>query len=145
MLGIVLAAWVSTLPDFDYKDTVPHSRFPGVVVSDGLEFPIDAHSTKSNWREAKEHVNRLDGYMQTYYYPKAYQLWKQEAEWTRDCWDQLDNFHAARTDHIYAGYRDEDVIRRERKLYALWKLKELLGEEAYNARMMPTPVVTWLK
>lgn len=144
MIGIVILCFMSLYPDRDFGDFSTSHRYPGVCVADGMEFPVDALTAKVNWQQARDHITIADGYMQTYFYPKSYQLWRSEAEWAKDCWDQLDNFHRAKTEATWWG-GDEDLNRRERKLYALSKLRELLGEEAYNARLMPTTVVTWLK
>jgi hypothetical protein len=144
MLVIMILCWSSLLPDRDLGDFVPSHKYPGVCLADGLEFPVDAASAKAHWLESTSYINRQDGYMQTFYFPKAYQLWRSEAEWARECWNQLDNFHRASPTSVWWN-ETEEASRRERKLYALWKLKEVLGEEAYNARLMPTTVVTWLK
>lgn len=142
-LGIVIVCCDLFLPDRDYGYLIPHARFPGVLVSDGLEFPVDAHSANATRIAARDHMSNLDWYMQTWYYPKSYRLWRQEAEWAHDCWDQLDNYYRARQDSLCDGRGQ--YCARDRKMFALMKLKELLGDEAYNARAMPTPIPTWLK
>ena len=144
MLNLVILCALSAQGDFDLGDFVPSHEFPGVLIADGAEFGGGKEEVRANWKATISHICHFDGYIHTFYTEKSYYLWRECADWSRNCWDQLDNFHQAKAVHPFMNQIEAQDNRR-RKLQALHRLKEFMGDDAYALRLMPPTSVTWLK
>lgn len=94
----------------------------------------DAYEFGVNWRDAKHayelsrsHQVAYDKFIMENFRFSDYMDWRAEAEYCRMAWDLLDN--ALRPG--LQGY--------EYRMANLEKLKGVIGEKAYNSRLMPAP------
>lgn len=110
--------------------------------------PIDIHDvnnfpkynrdqTLEQYKFAVEHVNFMrDRCRCCWPTDQVYcDIWLNEAIWCKDVWDKFDDAV------LYTG---KDYPNPEAAEYALSRLRELLGPEAYYQGFLPPPVPTWM-
>lgn len=98
-----------------------------VVLADAHLFAIDQRAALDWATWIVNHRNRLGDEVRTYNRVERYWDWKAEIDWRFDCWRFLAEAKDASNND---GHRQ----------HCLYRLRELLGSEAFFAGRMPDPL-----
>lgn len=98
----------------------------GVRLADAMEFGIHPCGVQGFWVQAREHAGLMRETMRAQNTEEVVWAWERDCDWRARSWDQLDN--VLRCSMTY-----------EAKMACLMKLKTLIGEELWEARIMPSP------
>jgi len=107
-------------------DWTGDARYPDVRLGDAREFGIDAREARAGWLMARAHIAHHDEYILRSYTFATLMLWREHANKCERAWDALDN--------VLNGNRDKLA-----RLAELDRLRAIIGNDAYHARLMPAP------
>ncbi len=103
---------------------------PPVQLSDAKEFGVYPECVRGLWKQAAGHRDIVGWAVKASNSLDVYEAWEDECKWRTRCWDLLD-------DVLYCGWDDNY------KKASLARLRLLIGEEAWERRIMPSPTPSY--
>lgn len=128
-LAIVLMCWQFDVQNSVFYMTTPlqgsHRR---VVLADAYTFGTTYHEAMDNRKRSYTHRSSDEWKASVFTWNGSCGLiqWEREMEWRHRCWDAIEDALNSRLDPC-------------QRLHRLETLYDLLGEELFNARWLPTP------
>lgn len=116
---ILSACLWATAPDW-----TGDARYPDVRLGDAREFGISAREVREGWLMARAHISFHEEYILKNYTFATLMNWREHAGRCERAWDALDN--------AMNGQRDKLA-----RLAELDRLRRIIGDKAYHARIMP--------
>jgi hypothetical protein len=113
-------------------DPAPLAELHGIRIEDGQAFgSLDPEACRSLWGLSRDHADKMRKTVEANNLQDVVRRWERECQWRSRAWYLLD-----------------DVIHcpqytLEKKLQSLKELRDLIGEEAYYAGMMPQPTPSY--
>ena len=104
---------------------------PPAELADAYEFGVSPREVRAMYELAFHHPWGRQAEVRAWNLPAVAERWELECDWRRQVWDRLD-----------------DVVNcpglpLDRKVWALRRVRELLGDDAYFGRRLPAPIPTY--
>ncbi len=102
----------------------------GVRLADAREFAFGPEAVRSLWRISAGHAGAVRDRVVACNLPETVCMWERECTWRWAVWNELDNV-------LNCQMSQRDRMR------CLCRLRDLLGPDAYDARLLPLPTPSY--